>query len=84
MECFNLENINNKITTFLEPFGGSGIVSVNIKNLYPNINVYLNDFDNIFPLTREYIKDNNSRFNGYGTITESAIKQYETKIKNGL
>ena len=84
LEHFNLENINNKITTFLEPFSGSGIVSVNIKHLYPNIKVYFNDFDNIFPLTREYIKDNNSRFNGYGSITKSAIKQYETKIKNGL
>lgn len=84
LEHFNLENINNKITTFLEPFGGSGIVSVNIKHLYPDIKVYLNDFDNIFPLTKEYIKDNNSRFNGYGSITKSAIKQYETKIKNGL
>lgn len=84
LEHFNLENINNKITTFLEPFGGSGIVSVNIKHLYSNIKVYLNDFDNIFPLTKEYIKDNNSRFNGYGTITKLAIKQYKTKIKNGL
>lgn len=84
LEHFNLENINNKIRTFLEPFGGSGIVSVNIKHLYPDIKVYLNDFDNIFPLTKEYIKDNNSRFNGYGSITELAIKQYETKIKNGL
>ena len=81
LKHFNLKNQN---TTFLEPFGGSGIVSVNIKNLYPNIKVYLNDFDNIFPLTREYIKDNNSRFNGYGTITKLAVKQYETKIKNGL
>ena len=84
LKHFNLDNQNKKITTFIEPFGGSGIVSVNIMNLYPNINVYLNDFDNIFPLTRKYIKDNNCRFNGYGTITKSAIKQYETKIKNKL
>ena len=84
LKHFNLDNQNNKITTFLDPFGGSGIVSVNIKNLYSNIKVYLNDFDNIFPLTKKYIKDNNSRFNGYGTITKLAIKQYETKIKNGL
>ena len=84
LKHFNLHNQNTKITTFIEPFGGSSILSVNIKHLYPNIKVYLNDFDSIFPLTREYIKDNNSRFNGYGSITELAIKHKETKIKNGL
>lgn len=31
LEHFNLENINNKITTFLEPFGGSGIIFLTLK-----------------------------------------------------
>lgn len=77
---FNFENISN----FYDVFGGTGIVGVNVKHFKPDLNVYINDFDNILPLTKEYVSDNNKRFNGYGSYSQAAIEQFNKKIKNGL
>lgn len=79
-KLFNFNNINN----FYDVFGGSFIVGVNVKNLNENINVYLNDYDQILPFDKEFVIKNNQSFNGYGTITKAAIKQFETKVKNGF
>ncbi|VEU75758.1 Site-specific DNA methylase [Mycoplasmopsis maculosa] len=77
---FDLSNINE----FYDIFGGTGIVGINVKNINNDLKVYINDYDKIFPLTKEYVEDNNKRFNGYGAYSKASIKQYKTKIKNGL
>ncbi|VEU75300.1 Site-specific DNA methylase [Mycoplasmopsis maculosa] len=77
---FNLSNI----TKFYDVFGGTGIVGINIKNINPNIDVYINDYDNILPLTKKFVEDNNKRFNGFGGYSQAAIQQYNKKVLNGL
>lgn len=70
---------------FYELFGGTGIISVNIKNEFTNINVWLNDYDNLFPLTKEKVENNLTTYEGLGKYkTKLAIEYFERRIKNGL
>lgn len=83
-KIINLFNQSNK-ENFVEVFGGTGIISVNLKANFPNVNVILNDFDNLFPLTKEKVELNLTTFEGLGKYkTKLAVEYYERRIKNGL
>lgn len=77
--------INSKCKNFYEIFGGTGIVSVNLKNKYKDINFFLNDFDDLFPLTKDKVEKNLTSYEGLGKyFTKSLIEYYKKRIKNGL
>lgn len=80
VDKFNLDNIKD----FYEPFGGTGIVAVNVKENYKNINVFLNDFDKVLPPDLEKLVNSNCAFNGFGKYSKSAINQFIKKWENGL
>lgn len=71
---------------FLELFGGTGILSVNIKNKYKNlVHVILNDYDNIFPLTKDKVRKNLTSYAGLGKYeTKKGVEYFERRVKNGL
>jgi DNA adenine methylase len=71
-------------STFIDLFAGSGIVSVNVRNT-AGCNVILNDYDNIFPLTLEYVEKNLTSYMGLGkNKTRLALDYYQTRLRNGL
>lgn len=77
--------IKSKKINFYELFGGTGIVSTNIKNFHPNVNVYLNDLDNLFPLTKEIVETNLTTYEGLGKYkTKLAEEFFISRVKNGL
>ena len=77
----NMENY----TYFIDVFGGTGIVGVNFKNNFDKKIVFINDYDNIFPLTNDFIKKNLSTYNGDGKYyTKLAIESFNRRVKNGL
>lgn len=70
---------------FVDLFGGTGIVGVNIKNKYPNSSVYINDYDNLFPLTEEGVKRNLLTYNGDGIhYTKQSADKFQERLRNGL
>ena len=80
----NLFNASKKVA-FFEVFGGTGIISVNIKHNFPNKVVFLNDYDNLFPLSKSTVKKNLCSYEGNEKYqTELAIKYFNTRVKNGL
>ncbi|BDX52602.1 DNA adenine methylase [Metamycoplasma equirhinis] len=77
---FNLQNYN----VFIDLFGGTGIVGINVKNLFPEKKVIINDYDKILkPFNFEKAILSQCKFNGIGTITELGLNQFATKIQNG-
>ena len=81
MDIFNFFNTNN----FYEIFGGTGIISVKIKANFHNKNVYLNDFDNLFPLTKSKIIKNQTSYAGLGKYaTTSAKKLFDKRLNNNF
>lgn len=81
LELFSL----SKKDVFIEPFGGTGIVSVNLKANFPEKEVILNDFDNIFPLSKEFVTKNLTSYEGQGLYqTKKAIDYFYKRVKNNL
>ncbi|WP_027120697.1 DNA adenine methylase [Mycoplasmopsis lipofaciens] len=74
-----------KYTKFIDLFGGTGIVGVNVKKSFKNIQtVLINDFDNILePLDIKHAVLSQVCFNGFGSVTERALSFFSTKINNG-
>lgn len=76
---------SSKKDSFFEMFGGTGIVSVNIKHNFPNKLVYLNDYDSLFPLTKDKVELNLTTYEGLGKYRTNLTKQYfESRFRNGL
>lgn len=81
LELFSL----SKKDIFIEPFGGTGIVSVNLKANLPKTQVILNDFDNIFPLSKEFVIKNLTSYEGQGLYqTKKAVDYFHKRVKNNL
>lgn len=79
---FEIMNLKNG-EKFLDAFAGSGIVGVNAKKLF-NVNLTINDYDNIFPLTKEFVRKNMESFGGFGrNPTKSAKEYFKRRIANG-
>ena len=74
-------NSGNK---FIDLFGGSLIVGVNVKHL-TGATVFINDYDNIKNKTLKDVIVNQTTYGGLGkNFTTSAIKQFNTKLLNGF
>lgn len=65
--------------TFIDVFGGSGIISQAIAKLYPNNKVIYNDFDNY---TKLLTKSNIDRLNELRTKIYDIAQNYEQKIND--
>ena len=75
----------SKKSIFIEAFGGTGIVSVNLKANFPEKKVILNDFDNIFPLSKKFVIKNLTSYEGQGLYqTQKAIDYFCKRVKNNL
>lgn len=73
-------NANSK---FLDMFGGSGIVGVNVKHLI-GAETTINDFDNMFPINDSTAIKNMLTFDGNGkNFTKSALIYFNRRIKHG-
>lgn len=69
--------------TFLDMFGGSGIVGVNVKSL-TNATVYINDYDNVLPVKESTALKNMLSFEGMGNnFTKSAFEYFCKRVNNG-
>lgn len=68
---------------FLDMFGGTGIVGVNVKHIY-GIKTIINDFDNILPITNHNAIKNILSFEGKGkNFTRQSVDKLIMRIKNG-
>lgn len=75
----------SRCNKFVDLFGGTGIVAVNIKNEFKDDYVILNDYDHLFPLTQEKVKSNLTTYDGLGKYqTNLAKKYFDTRVNNGL
>jgi DNA adenine methylase len=80
---FNIFDLKGK-GTFVDLFGGSGIVGVNVKHNFPNMNVIINDYDNILPIKTSYALKNMLTFAGNGkNHTKAALKYFNKRVENG-
>lgn len=77
--------INDDFDCFYDVFGGSGIVGVNVAEHFKK-KVIINDYDKLLNNLDIYkVINNQISFNGRkNTITQSAIIQFQTKIRNGF
>lgn len=73
----------NEKDKFLDMFGGSGIVGVNVKNKI-NCDVIINDFDEILPVNINNAIKNMLSFQGMGrNFTKSSLELFNKRIENG-
>lgn len=73
----------NENDIFLDMFGGSCIVGVNVKHL-TKANVTINDFDKTFPLTTKQAVINMCSFQGLGkNFTAMAEEYFIRRVING-
>lgn len=78
----NALNIN-KDDDFLDMFGGSGIVGVNV-NYLTRANTTINDFDFVLPITEGIALKNMLSFQGLGkNFTKSAFEYFRKRVENG-
>ena len=78
IELLDIQDTDN----FLDMFGGSAIVGVNVKEL-TGANVTINDFDKTFPLSPEKAIINMCSFQGLGkNFTPSAEQYFNTRVRN--
>ena len=72
-----------KTDSFLDMFGGSGIVGVNVKSII-GCDVVINDYDRILPITNNAAIRNMISFGGIGKVfTKSAVEYFNKRIRNG-
>lgn len=72
-----------KEDVFLDMFGGSGVVGVNVKHK-TNCEVYINDYDKVLPITINTAIKNMLSFQGLGkNFTKQALEYFNTRIENG-
>lgn len=84
-QIFEILQLHNK-KHFVDAFGGSGIVGVNAKSIYPHLSVTINDFDNVLigGISKEEATNNMTSFDGNGkNFTESAKVYFQRRIENG-
>ena len=68
---------------FLDMFGGSAIVGVNVKEL-TRAKVIINDFDKTFPISPKNAIINMCSFQGLGkNSTPSSEEYFNTRVRNG-
>jgi site-specific DNA-adenine methylase len=68
--------------TLVDVFGGSGIVSVNLKVLGVK-NVIFNNYDKIDFFSDRVLINNILSFGGYGSITKLAGQNLSVRVRNG-
>lgn len=80
IELLNIQ----KDCIFIDLFGGSGIVGVNVQHLFSPKHVIINDYDDVLnPIKEEFAVDNMLRFDGYGSYSQSAHDYFIRRIDNG-
>lgn len=83
-----LKYVENDFNAFVDLFGGTGIVGLNVSYIFKNSSnkIYINDYDEILEnLTVQNVIQNQITFNGNKkNVTKSGIEYFKKKIVNGF
>lgn len=89
-----LKYVENDFNYFIDLFGGTGIVGLNVSHIFKNSyskrryysKIYINDYDEILKnLTVQNVIQNQITFNGNKkNVTKAGIEYFKKKIVNGF